>query len=38
MITKTKVKEHLKDFPEEFSLDQLVEKLSFIEKLEERIK
>jgi hypothetical protein len=38
MLTKTKVKEHLKDFPEEFSLDQLVEKLIFIEKLEERIK
>lgn len=38
MLNKRRLIKHLKDFPEEFSLDQLVEKLIFIEKLEERIK
>jgi len=34
MITKTKVKEALERFPEEFSIDDLVEKLIFIDKIE----
>ena len=34
MITKTKVKETLEKFPEEFSIDELVEKLIIIDKVE----
>lgn len=34
MITKTKVKETLEKFPEEFSIDDLVEKLIIIDKVE----
>lgn len=38
MITKEKLKEHIDKFPEnEFSIDELIERLIFIEKLEERI-
>lgn len=32
------VKKHLESFPEEFSIDELIEKLLFFEKLENRIK
>jgi hypothetical protein len=38
MLTKERLKAHIEDFPEEFSIDQLVERLIFIEKLEQRIK
>ncbi len=34
MITKTKLKQQIKDLPEEFSIDELVEKLILIEKIE----
>lgn len=38
MITKERLKEHIDKFPEnEFSIDELIERLIFIEKLEERI-
>jgi hypothetical protein len=38
MISKEKLKEHIDKFPDrEFSIDELIEKLIFIEKLEERI-
>lgn len=33
MITKTKLKETLEKFPEEFSIDDLVEKLIIIDKI-----
>lgn len=35
MITKTNVLESLKDLPEEFPLDELIDKLLFIQKVEE---
>lgn len=35
MITKANVLESLKDIPEEFSLDELIDKLIFIQKVEE---
>lgn len=38
MITKERLKAHIEDFPEEFSIDDLVERLIFIEKLEQRVK
>ncbi|WP_373519953.1 hypothetical protein [Pricia sp.] len=34
MLTKTRLKEHIEDFPEEFSLDELIEHLIFVEKIE----
>jgi len=34
MITKTKLKQQIKNLPEEFSIDELVEKLILIEKIE----
>ncbi|MEE9408884.1 MAG: hypothetical protein V3V28_12505 [Polaribacter sp.] len=34
MLTKTKLKEHIEKFPEEFSIDDLVERLILIEKIE----
>jgi hypothetical protein len=34
MITKSKLKEQIEDFPEEFTIDDLVERLIFIEKVE----
>jgi hypothetical protein len=38
MITKERLKEHIDKFPDkEFSIDELIERLIFIEKLEERI-
>lgn len=37
MITKTQLKEHLKDFPDEFSLDDLIERLILVEKIERGI-
>jgi hypothetical protein len=34
MLTKTKLKEQIEKFPEEFSIDDLVERLILIEKVE----
>ncbi len=34
MLTKKKVQSHLANFPEEFSIDELVERLILIEKIE----
>lgn len=34
MITKTKLQDQIKNLPEEFTIDQLVEKLILIEKIE----
>lgn len=37
MITKEKLKTHIDSFPEEMSIDELIERLLFVEKLENRI-
>jgi len=37
MITKTKLKEQIESFPEEFSIDELIDRLLFIEKVERGI-
>lgn len=34
MLTKTKLKEQLEKFPEEFSIDELIQRLILIEKIE----
>ena len=34
MITKEKLKKSISDFPEEFSIDDLIERLILIEKIE----
>lgn len=34
MLTKAKLKEQIENFPDEFSLDELIERLLFIEKVE----
>jgi len=34
MITKAKLKKHIEKFPEVFSIDDLIEKLILIEKIE----
>ena len=34
MLTKTRLKEQIEKFPEQFSIDELVEKLIIIEKIE----
>jgi hypothetical protein len=34
MLTKTRLKEQLEKFPDQFSIDELVEKLILIEKIE----
>lgn len=34
MLTKTRLKEHIEDFPEEFSLDDLIERLILVEKID----
>lgn len=36
-ITKAKLKHYIEKFPEEFSMDELIEHLVFVEKLEKRI-
>jgi hypothetical protein len=38
MLTKTSVKKHLDKLPEEFSLDDLVEYLILVQKLEKGLK
>ncbi|MFK8061455.1 MAG: hypothetical protein AB8B78_15380 [Polaribacter sp.] len=37
MITKEKLQEHISKFPDQISIDELIEKLVFIDKLETRI-
>ena len=37
MITKEKLKEHIEKFPDEMSIDDLIDRLVFVEKLENRI-
>ncbi len=34
MLTKTRLKEQIEKFPEEFSIDELIENLILIEKIE----
>ena len=34
MLTKEKLLESIKDFPSEFSIDELVERLIFVQKIE----
>ena len=34
MLTKTKLKEQIEKFPEEFSIDELIENLILMEKIE----
>ncbi len=34
MLTKTKLKKHIEKFPEQFSIDELIERLILIEKIE----
>lgn len=38
MLTKTKLRAEIENFPEEFSIDELVERLIFIEKVEKGLK
>jgi hypothetical protein len=38
MLTKTKLKEQIEGFPEEFSIDDLIDRLILIEKIEQGIK
>jgi hypothetical protein len=35
MLTKTKLKDQIEKFPEEFSIDELIDKLILIEKIEQ---
>lgn len=37
MITKEKLKQHIDNFPNELSIDELIDRLVFIDKLEKRI-
>lgn len=37
MITKEQLKLHIDSFPEKFTIDELIERLIFVEKLENRI-
>jgi hypothetical protein len=37
MITREKLKQYINEMPEEISIDELIERLIFIEKLEVRI-
>ena len=34
MMTKTKLKQHIENFPDKFSLDELIERLILVEKVE----
>ncbi len=38
MITKEKLKSYINDFPDEMSIEEVIEKLIFIDKLETRIR
>jgi len=37
MITKDKLKEYIEEFPESMEIDDLIERLLFIEKIEKRL-
>jgi predicted transcriptional regulator len=37
MLTKEKLMDSIKDFPSEFSIDELVERLVFVQKIEDGI-
>jgi len=37
MITKEKLQEHISKFPDEINIDDLIDRLVFIDKLEKRI-
>ena len=37
MLTKTNLKEQIKSFPDEFSIDELMERLLLVEKIERGI-
>jgi hypothetical protein len=37
MLTKSKLKEQIENFPEEFSIDELVERLILVEKIDRGI-
>jgi len=37
MLTKRKVKQSIDNLPESFSIDELIDQLIFVEKVEERI-
>ena len=37
IITKEKLKKHIDDFPDEISIEDVIARLIFIEKLEERL-
>ena len=37
MITKKSLIKHIDKFPDEFTMDELIEKLIFVDKLEKRI-
>ncbi len=37
MITKEKLKSHIETFPDNMSIDELIDRLIFVEKLEKRI-
>jgi hypothetical protein len=37
MITKENLKKHIEKFPDEMSIDELIDRLVFVEKLENRI-
>lgn len=37
MITKEKLQRHIDSFPDEMSIDELIDKLVFIRKMEDRI-
>ena len=34
MVTKTKLKEQIENFPDEFTIEELIDRLIFIEKIE----
>lgn len=38
MLTKTKLREQIEKFPEKFSIDELIDRLILIEKIERGIK
>ena len=38
MISKNNLHKYIEDFPEELSIDELIDRLVFIDKLENRIK
>lgn len=38
MITKTKLKQQIESFPEEFTIDELIDRLLLIEKIERGIR